>query len=199
MHDYLQQTDDGLTLIRKHLIKATGLIRSFKRLAIDRSLDEPISFSLQACTSDLLTSLHSQLKQRPVTLYSSLPDCELFSHPGILSQVLQNLIDNALQHAFNAKDSGHIWLEGRLLDHNRLELVIRDDGNGIDERLQHTLFDPFVTSGRSHGHTGLGLHLVHQWVTQVLQGHIHMDSAVGQGTGFTLNLPLDIRDRRTSP
>lgn len=208
MHDYLQQTDAGLALIRKHLNKATGLIRSFKRLAIDRSLDEPISFRLQACSSDLLNSLHPQLKQQPVTLHSSLPDCELFSHPGILSQVLQNLIENALQHAFSAdsadsadsaEHSGHIWLEGQLLEHNRLELVVRDNGNGIAESLQHTLFDPFVTSGRSQGHTGLGLHLVHQWVTQLLQGHIHMGSSPRQGTRFTLNLPLDIRGRQTSP
>lgn len=200
MDDYLQHTGSGLALIRKHLDKATGLIRSFKRLAIDRSLDDPVSFQLQACTGDLINSLHPLFKQRPIRLEQDLPeDCELFSHPGVLSQTLQNLIENALQHAFSEGMTGHIWLQGRILDGDQLELVVRDDGLGVPGDLQPTLFDPFVTSGRGQGHTGLGLHLVHQWVTQLLQGHIRMDSTLGQGTRFTLRIPLDIRGRQTSP
>ncbi len=199
MVNYLQHTDEGLGLAEQNIRKTTGLIRSFKRLALERSLEAPVSFTLQDCLQDLVASLQPRLKQQSVRLELDLPDCTLFSHPGILSQVLQNLIDNALEHAFTDADTGVIRLQGKLQDEGMLEIKVCDNGHGIPETILPTLFDPFVTSGRGRGHTGLGLHLVHQWMSQILQGSIRVDSAPKQGSCFILNLPLDLRDRQTSP
>lgn len=199
MTAYLQHTDEGLLLAEQNIRKATGLIRSFKRLALERSLEAPVSFTLQDCLQDLVASLQPRLKQHSARLELQLPECALYSHPGILSQVLQNLVDNALEHAFEHDSRGVIQLEGRLDTANRLELQIRDNGQGIPEEILPTLFDPFVTSGRGRGHTGLGLHLVHQWVTQILQGSIRVESTPGRGSCFTLTLPIDLKDRQTSP
>ncbi|MBV0933223.1 sensor histidine kinase [Marinobacterium weihaiense] len=211
--DYMTRTASGLALIRRHLGKAGDLIRRFKRLAQDRSLDAPVRFELQECLQDLQLSLQPRLAAQSVQLSLEVPACTLFSHPGILSQVLQNLVENALNHAFTHGTPGHIQVQGEYAPPadtsqtgahpadapEQLILHVRDDGNGIEPALQPTLFDPFVTSGRGRGHTGLGLHLVHQWVTQVLQGHIQLYSLPGQGTRFTLTLPIDLRDRQTSP
>lgn len=199
MQDYLKHAEEGLQLAHHNLQRTADLVRSFKRLAVDRSLDEPVNFSLQTCADDLANSLRPQLKKCPVKLDITLPECQLFSHPGILSQVLQNLIENALQHGFDTDTPGRIELRGRLLEGTELEIQVEDNGRGIEAERLDTLFDPFVTSGRSEGHTGLGLHLVHQWVTQVLQGGISIQSTPGQGTCFTLRVPLDIRGRQTSP
>lgn len=200
---YLQHSDKGLALAGQNIRKATSLIRSFKRLALERSLEAPARFALQDCIQDLTTSLQPRLKAHAIRLRQQLPDCTLYNHPGILSQVLQNLIDNALEHAFTTGRQGHIWLDGELEgegeDTQQLKLQIRDDGRGISETILPCLFDPFVTSGRSQGHTGLGLHLVHQWVTRILHGSIQVDSSTEHGSCFTLLLPLDIRDRQTSP
>jgi len=196
--DYLARTHSGIALIRHHLDKATALIRSFKRLALERNLEAPVNFTLQACVDDLLHSLQVSLKQSSVTLEQALPDCTLYSHPGILSQVLQNLIDNALQHAFDEGSRGHIRLSGQLTASGQLELQVSDNGHGIPAEILPTLFDPFITSGRGQGHTGLGLHLVHQWVTQTLHGKIQVESSA-QGSCFTLTLPLDLRDHPAAP
>ncbi len=199
MTSYLQHSHEGLALAEQNIRKATGLIRSFKRLALERSLDAPVSFTLEDCLQDLVASLQPKLKQHGIQLHVQLPDCTLFSHPGILSQVLQNLIDNALEHAFTEQTSGEIRLQGQLMDEARLELQVSDNGRGIPGTILPTLFDPFVTSGRGLGHTGLGLHLVHQWVSQILQGSIRVANTPGQGCRFTLDLPLDLRGRQTSP
>ncbi len=199
MTTYLQHTDEGLVLAEQNIRKATGLIRSFKRLALERSLEAPVSFTLKDCLQDLIASLQPKLKQHPVQLHQQLPDCTLFSHPGILSQVLQNLIDNALEHAFEAESPGEVRLQGQRLAEGELELQVCDNGSGIPAEMLPTLFDPFVTSGRGRGHTGLGLHLVHQWVSQILQGSMRVESTPGQGSRFILRLPMDLRDRQTSP
>lgn len=199
MQDYLEHTRQGLHLAHHNLQRTAELVRSFKRLAVDRSLDDPVAFSLHDCVEDLTNSLRPLLKHRPIALHMELPDAELFSHPGILSQLLQNLIENALQHAFDPDESGLIRLKGQIVKRGWLELQVSDNGRGIAADQLSSLFDPFVTSGRSQGHTGLGLHLVQQWASQVLQGTIHVDSCPEQGSCFTLRLPLDLRDRQTSP
>ncbi|MBP0047155.1 HAMP domain-containing histidine kinase [Marinobacterium sp. AK62] len=199
MHAYLKHADEGFRLAHRNLERAAGLVRSFKRLAVDRSLDEPVTFRLRDCTNDLANSLKPRLKHGQVKLTLDIPECELFSHPGLLSQVLQNLVENALEHAFQPGEAGHIRIEGRLLSGDQLELSISDNGRGIPAEEHSRLFDPFVTSGRSEGHTGLGLHLVHQWVTQLLKGSIQLDSAPGKGTRFRLRLPLRFTGRQTSP
>ncbi len=199
MQAYLEHTQQGLHLAHHNLQRTAELVRSFKRLAVDRSLDDPVAFNLHDCVEDLTTSLRPLLKHRPIALQMELPDVQLFSHPGILSQLLQNLIENALQHAFDEHESGTIRLQGQLVEQNELVLEICDSGRGIAPDRLSSLFDPFVTSSRTRGHTGLGLHLVQQWVTQVLQGTIHVESTLGQGSCFTLRLPLDLRDRQTSP
>ncbi|WP_255199670.1 ATP-binding protein [Marinobacter lutaoensis] len=74
----------------------------------------------------------------------------------------------------------------------RLLITVEDNGRGIDPGIRPRLFDPFVTSRRGQGNTGLGLHFVHQWVTQVLQGSLDVQSPCDhdRGTRFTLRLPV---------
>ncbi len=195
LENFLSHTDSGLTLADHNLRRAADLIRSFKRMAVDRSHSEVTRFELAELTRDLTHSLSHHLKKSPVNLSMEIPaSLQLTSYPGILSQVLQNLIENALSHAFAPGRSGQIRVLASHRD-DRLLLSVNDDGRGIDPRVRDAIFDPFVTSGRGEGHTGLGLHLVHQWVYQLLEGTLSVESG-STGTTFSLDIPVEVKGER---
>ncbi|UTW10617.1 sensor histidine kinase [Marinobacterium rhizophilum] len=195
LETFLSHTESGLQLADHNLRRAADLIRSFKRMAVDRSHSEVTQFELAELTRDLTRSLSHHLKKSPVNLRMDVPESlQLTSYPGILSQVLQNLIENALKHAFAPGHGGHIHVRASRSD-DRLQLSVSDDGQGIDPQVRDAIFDPFVTSGRSEGHTGLGLHLVHQWVYQLLEGTLSVESD-STGTTFSLDIPVEVKGER---
>ncbi len=192
----LTRAQEGMELAVRNLNQVSRLISSFKRLALDRSDSDIRSFNLHDLATDLILTLSPRLKKTQVNLTTDIPaDIQLYSHPGITSQILQNLIENALAHAFPQSQAGTIILSAKRDDNTlpQVEIRVCDDGSGIDPGIRTSLFDPFVTSGRGHGHTGLGLHLVHQWVHRLLRGSIEVKSEPGQGTCFILIIPLDCR------
>ena len=115
---------------------------------------------------------------------------ELDSHPGALGQVITNLVQNALIHGFCESGGGRMRLTAEIAAADRLLLRFSDDGAGVSsEGLPH-IFEPFYTTRRGEGCTGLGLHIVYNLVTERLGGRIRVESTPGQGTQFTLDLPL---------
>lgn len=198
MQEFLQREREGLELARRNTRRTAELIRSFKRLAIDRQQSEPSWFNLKNCMNDLDQALIPRFKNASQTLDFSVPDVEMFGVPGILSQVMQNLIENALTHAFEEGQSGSISVVAREQD-NRILISVQDDGAGLAPGAEDRLFDPFFTTGRKHGNTGLGLHLVHQWVVQTLKGSIRFHSVQGEGTRFDIVIPRILNDGRGAP
>jgi signal transduction histidine kinase len=110
------------------------------------------------------------------------------SYPGPLTQVLTNLILNASIHAFEPGSEGQFVIEARLQE-DQVELRATDNGRGIPPQDLRRIFEPFFTTRRAMGGTGLGLHIAHNIVTQILGGDITCVSAPGEGTTFRLLLP----------
>ena len=81
------------------------------------------------------------------------------SYPGAFSQILTNFIVNSLTHAFDEGQSGSIRI-GITADSDSLLLRYSDDGRGIPPEAQAKIFEPFYTTARAKGSTGLGLHIV---------------------------------------
>jgi signal transduction histidine kinase len=120
------------------------------------------------------------------------PGLVVDTYPGALAQVLTNLIMNAIVHAFAPGVSGCLTLQ---IDEQRpgsLRILFSDDGKGIAAENLGKVFDPFFTTARSRGNTGLGLHIVFNLVTSRLQGRIDVDSKLGEGTRFTIVLPTRV-------
>jgi signal transduction histidine kinase len=111
------------------------------------------------------------------------------SYPGSYGQVITNLFLNAVTHAFPKGRAGRVMIETRALDHKNVEVIVADDGVGMTEDVRKQAFDPFFTTRRSEGGTGLGLHIIHTLVTQRLGGQLNLDSEPGRGTVFRLVLP----------
>lgn len=189
---YLQATSESSALALSNLQRASNLIKRFKRLAVDRTSENCSQFNLYQCIHDLLRAMQPQLKQHNVNIeIVCSKTIYMHSFPGILSQVLQNLINNCMHHAFEHVKKPAITIEVQQRDQH-VVLTVTDNGQGVDEEVQNTLFEPFITSNRQQGNTGLGLHLVHQWVCQVMEGKIQVIAPASGGTQFELILPLSV-------
>lgn len=174
-----------------NLQRAGELIQSFKQVAVDRSSDDRRAFDLKLATEQVIASVRSRLLKSKSSLAIDVPsDIIMDSFPGPYGQVLTNLIFNAVTHGFTDRASGHMLIRARRLGSEQVEITFSDDGGGIPEEVQRRVFDPFFTTRRAQGSTGLGLYIVHNLVTQQLGGRITLVSAPGKGTSIRMTLPL---------
>ncbi|WP_376959912.1 ATP-binding protein [Azospirillum sp. A26] len=192
--DFQRFLSDGMemaSLILSNSTRAANLVQSFKLVAVDQSSDERRPFLLRDYIDELLRSLHPTYKARTaLAIDVACPaDLELDGYPGALSQILTNLIMNALVHALDPEQPGRIAIAARLLGPDMVELSVGDDGNGIAPDVLPKIFDPFFTTRRGAGGSGLGLHIVYNLVTGRLHGTIGVESRPGEGTRFTLRFP----------
>ncbi|MAS26040.1 MAG: hypothetical protein CMI03_10165 [Oceanospirillaceae bacterium] len=194
---YLRDTEEGLVLLTSNLRQAKARIDGFKRLAIDRFSEEKVEFTFEQVVEDLVASMRQILKDGKATLDITLHSDSgfpMYGYPGVVSQTLQNLIMNSLKHAF-AHNGGKISIKAQCHDGVTLRIHFADNGKGVSDSVKETLFDPFVTTGRGNGSSGLGLHLVQQWVTRVLGGSIRISSRQDMeypGLAFDIEIPLRV-------
>ena len=111
------------------------------------------------------------------------------SLPGPYGLVLSNLVLNSVIHAFPDARGGTISFRARALGPEEVEIVLADDGCGMSPQIRRQAFNPFFTTRRHEGATGLGLHIVHSMVVDRLEGHLTLTSEPGAGTTAQLILP----------
>lgn len=174
-----------------NLNRAADLIQSFKQVAVDRSHAERRLFDLAESTEQIVTSLRPALRRSAISLAVEVPPgIQMDSYPGPYGQVLTNLVLNSLEHAFADRGTGAMRLSARSVGSEQVEIQFADDGSGMSEEVQRRAFEPFFTTRRSRGGTGLGLHIVYNLVTRRLGGRLRLESDVGRGTTFIIRLPL---------
>lgn len=195
---YVATAGESARLIQQNLTRAAELIQSFKRVAVDQTSEERRRFDLLAYLEEIVISLGPTLRKSPHKIaIACSPGVMLDSFPGALSQVMTNLVMNALTHAF--PDSafpdgtvGHMVIDVDDRQEGELEIRFADDGVGIPADHLGRVFEPFFTTKRGAGGSGLGLHIVFNLVTQSLGGRISVDSTPGDGTTFTLRIPRTV-------
>lgn len=192
LDEFVQSSQDAARQLVANLHRAGELIQSFKQVAVDRSHADRRVFSLAEATEQIVASLRPVLRKLPVVVHVDIPaDLTVDSYPGSYGQILTNLFLNATTHAFADGQAGTITITAQPLKQNEIKIVFADDGNGMALDVQRQAFDPFFTTRRNDGGTGLGLHIVHSIVTQQIGGHIELDSAPGRGTTFHIIMPSD--------
>ncbi|MFZ1896075.1 MAG: MASE1 domain-containing protein [Rhodoplanes sp.] len=189
--EFADSCRDAANQLVANLQHAAELIQSFKQVAVDRSHADRRSFDLKLVTEQIVASVRPGLPKPRVSLALEMPaDITLDSYPGAYGQVLTNLIFNAVTHGFTDAPGGHVLIKARRLGMDQVEITFSDDGSGIPEDVQRHVFDPFFTTRRAQGSTGLGLYIVHNLVTQQLGGRITLISTLGKGTTICMTLPL---------
>lgn len=192
MDRFLASAGESATLARANVQRAADLMRSFKRVAVDETSEVRRQFELASYLAEVVLSLRPILKRLPHRIQI---DCSqgivMDSYPGALAQVLSNLMMNAVEHAFADGRTGAVNIACQQKNHS-VEIVFSDDGCGIAAADQVHLFEPFFTTRGHAGGSGLGLHIVFNLVTGVLKGSIECKSVPGQGTAFTIDIPLEV-------
>ncbi|KAA2238117.1 sensor histidine kinase [Salinarimonas soli] len=190
----VQRLTEGSKLLLGNLVRAIDLVQSFKQVAADQASGEARRFEIAAWLGEILTSLGPALRKTPHQVSVSCPpDIVLETYPGALAQVVTNLIMNAVTHAFPGDRAGFIEIKVTPLREGMVRMTFRDDGVGVSPANRARLFDPFFTTRRDKGSTGLGLHIVYNLVTASLQGSIAVESEPGRGTTFIIDLPLRVK------
>ena len=190
LEGFIQGANEASESIERNAGRAADLISTFKQVAVDQTSVRRRKFDLADLMHDVNTTLQPRLKLTPHSLMINVPAgiC-LESYPGPLDQVMMNLVNNALLHAFGDDKPGTISISARL-DGAWVEIEFSDNGTGMDAATVARAFEPFFTTRLGRGGSGLGLYLVYNLVTAALDGEIFMHSTPAAGTAFLLKLPL---------
>ncbi len=189
LRDFQVVSQEGMRLILGSLERARHLIASFKQVAVDQSSEHRRRFDLRTVCEEIMFSLRPTYRRsgHDVELVC-LDGIAMDSYPGALFQILTNLINNSLLHAFPEGRRGRIAITVS----NEVEHIVlryRDDGVGMSKEVAERAFEPFFTTRRGSGGSGLGLHLVYNLTVQLLGGRIELISHPGAGCEFVLYLP----------
>ena len=191
LEDFVDRIEEGASMILANLERACTLVQSFKQVAVDQTSEARRPFDLRGYLEGVLGSLAPQLKRTPHRVTLDCPDgITMDSYPGALSQVVSNLVINALVHAFRPDRPGLITIAVRRDGAAGVVMDFTDDGRGIAPENLERIFEPFFTTRRTEGGSGLGLHIVYNIVAGTLGGRIAVASQPGAGCRFTIGLPL---------
>ena len=190
---FIETISEADDILIKNLNRAALLVKNFKKISVDQSSEEVRDFELNNYLQEVLSTFKNELKHRPVSLDVKLQEepIAMHSYPGAISQLIVNLLQNALLHAFDYDQKGVITLETRL-EGDKAIIRFADDGKGVDESIINKIFEPFVTTKRNKGGTGLGLNITYNLVTQHLKGSINLNKEYTNGACFIIEIPCKI-------
>ena len=192
LKSFLADVNQSTDLILDNQQRAAELISSFKKVSVDPSSHINHRFGLTDNIKNVITSLNYDidLAQCQVNV-----DCDekllIDSYPGSFQQIFSNLILNSISHGFDNWNKERIINIQIEVNDNTLNIVYSDTGRGVDQKIAERIFDPFVTSKRGQGGSGLGTHIVFNLVVQLLRGRIEFESQPNQGVLFRIHLPFD--------
>ena len=194
LNDFIDAVTRASTQLVANLNRASDLVQSFKQVATDRSRLERRSFDLGDLTDQVLVGLRPELRRRSLVLrLDCQPGLAMDSLPGPYGLVLTNLVHNSILHAFPDHRTGTVIVKAAEFGTDSVEINVSDDGCGMSPEVRRQAFDPFFTTRRHEGATGLGLHIVHSMVVDQLEGRLSLASEPGRGTTVRLVLPRSTR------
>lgn len=190
LNEFLENSHTASSQLIANLNHAAELIESFKQVAIDRNYSNRRPFDLGDLTEKVIRSLRPGLKDQRTALHVDCqPGLTMNSYPGPYGQVLTNLFLNSITHAFPEGTEGTVRVEARASGDENVEILFSDTGRGMSRDVRRKAFDPFFTTRRDQGCTGLGLHIVYTIVTGGLGGRVTLDSEPDGGTEIRIVLP----------
>jgi len=188
--DFLKDAVDSASIIIDNIRKADELIYSFKQIAVDQTSEQKRKFNMKTYMEQIFYSLKPKLKRTKHNINFKCEDeLEIESYPGDFSQVITNLIMNSLIHGFEDKEEGEIDIEVFVEDIGII-IIYKDNGKGINEEQKKKMFEPFYTTKRGKGGSGLGMYIVYNIVRKKLNGTIEVYGSPGKGIEFKIEIPL---------
>lgn len=190
LNHYLDSTVESAKILLRNLESASDMIEEFKHIAKDQNVKELKKFYLKDTLENILFSINPKFENTSFNVSLDCPDSiEMYGYPGMLYQVMTNLIINALIHGFRDQVQGEIQIHVKRIFDN-VSIIVEDNGIGISEEDQPKVFEPFYTTKRGE-RTGLGLNIVYNIITSIMGGSIELESGEGV-TRFKILIPKRI-------
>ncbi|NOV02992.1 sensor histidine kinase [Paenibacillus planticolens] len=191
LEQFLSVIGETNAMVQSNLERASSLVRSFKQISVDQSVEVKRTFQLREYLEGIVASLKPSLKKTRLRVDVYCDErLNLYTYPGALSQIITNLVMNSLNHAYAPEEEGSLCLRvTEQQDH--ILLAYSDDGKGMTQTVLDQIFDPFFTTSRGKGGTGLGMNIAYNLVTQSLNATIQCFSTLGQGSLFIITIPKE--------
>lgn len=191
--EFFEDAENCVEILTKNTERAADLIHSFKAVSVDQSSEQKRIFNIYEYIDLVLRSLKKELKRKDIHVeVIGDREHEVETYPGAFSQIITNLVMNAIKHAFNDQQESQrsITIEFELTPANELDLTFSDNGKGVPAKSLPNLFEPFYTTSRQSGGSGLGLSIVYNLATQRLGGKINCYCEPGNGLTIFIEFPV---------
>ncbi len=194
----LEDINEALELIKNNIQRAHKLVQDFKKVSVSQLSDvkEPMLLPEAVHETVNLAKAHLKRSGLDIQVTDEIP-AELsrwVGYRGYLSQILLNLLTNIERYAYTPGTGGVAEVILKLDEPDHFAIIVRDRGKGMPPDVADRIFEPFYTTGRSAGGTGLGMAIVQNLVTTALKGAIRVQSTLGVGTEVTVSFPRTIPD-----
>jgi PAS domain S-box-containing protein len=190
LDSYVKMTRTALGVLDKNLQQTSALVDNFKNIVSTSAGESAVLFDLYECCVQFLEFVN--VSDQYVLEFNFTQQVKMVSYPNALGSVLQALGYNAIQHAFEGRNSGIIYISACLVLENFVHITFSDNGVGVSKCILGSIFDPFFTTKMSSAGGGLGLSKVYFLVKKVLMGDITVKSELGVGTSFSIKIPINV-------
>lgn len=191
LRTFLERGGKASEMVHTNLERAASQISRFKRVSVDHVSEELREVELGEYVSQTVHSLRPLIRAAQIEVSLSFgDDLTCTTYPGALAQILTNFITNTATHAASEKKALSVQIQLTRQD-GVLSLRYADDGRGMSEEVKAKAFQPFFTTRRGEGGSGLGLYIVHTLVKDVLCGNVQLESSEGAGTRYVVSFPVE--------
>jgi len=187
---FVSEAKELSIILSLNLNNTKKLVQGFRNIAVDQAIEEKREFNLKEYIDEILLSLKNKISKKEITVKVDCPDnLQMHTYPGAFSQVLINLINNSMLHAFSDLKNKRISIIVTEVDGN-IHLEYSDSGKGLTEEVSSKIFDKYFTTKRGIGGTGLGLHIIKKIISDILRGEIKiLKKSKEKGLGFLITIP----------
>lgn len=189
---------DAMGLIKGNVQRAHLLVQDFKKVSVSQLTDVKEQMSLSETVREIINLAKAHFRQSGLKIEIkdslTLTEQAWLGYRGYLSQILLNFLTNIQRYAYPDQEGGLAEVYVRTAGPDKFSISVKDYGKGMTPEVRDRVFEPFFTTGRISGGTGLGMAIVHNLVTTALKGSIQVESAPGKGTEMTIFFPRNIPD-----
>ncbi len=190
---FISQSREAADSLMRNLNRSSKLIRTFRSLSVDPAENNVRRFFLYQVL-DVCVQRFLDLPDFRLTLRSDCPEnIELTNDPEAIEFCIEQLLENSLHHSYSGETRGTVDIHV-VKEAQRVILRYRDYGHLHPELDMERIFEPFYTTMRAKGRTGLGLHIVQNMVRYRMKGGISVDLPKQGGMEFLLSIPSDLSE-----
>lgn len=181
---------EAYKLMQDNLQRVVRLVQVFKQTAAHSGKNKVESVYVKQLLGDIIIGLQQKLQQKQISVQLNCEDnlnWPTITHSWV--QIFHQMIDNSIIHGFDDAGSDNFIKISISENPQGLNICYEDNGSGMNANDLKKIFEPFHTSKRNSGCTGLGMHIVFNQVSQALNGSIQAESEPGQGLKINIQLP----------